>query len=112
MLNSVGSVYDGVNNMMLTLEFDPDKGYGNRWLSGRNPDLTQYMAFPIVRWCHKHIGPINWPKAKGEAINGQGWQIHTEWQQDHPDAQFTTRVYVRSDLDSRLITEFWMRFGA
>ena len=99
---------------MISLEFNPDLGYGDFVVDGRDPGLEQYMRLPVVQWCHEHIGPVQWPKADDQALAGQGWQIRAEWTVWPVFSVLTAKprvfIDVTADLDQRLITEFWMRF--
>ena len=94
----------------MKLEFDIDKGYTNI-CNKKVLELDDYLNQPVIRWCHERIGPMSWPKGVNEVLCGDGWEIATDWENviqylDNP------RIYViiHKDIDSKLLTDFWMRF--
>ena len=93
------------------LEFDIRKGYSDVVLEGKNLTKDDYMRLPIIKWAVKNIGPILTANP-GEILHGQGWSIHADWEPYFNGVDRTPRVVLQCtcELDSRLITDFWMRF--
>jgi len=98
----------------MKLEFDSDKGYRSG-VYGRKLDKEDYLSLPIVKWCNDKIGEINWPKDVNEVLTGDGWDIYSDWVERLSDntLDFAPRLYViiNKEIDQRLVTEFWIRFG-
>lgn len=95
----------------MKLEFDPDKGYGRDPVTKKYLVKDDYLSLPVVRWCHERIGPIDWPKDVNEILRGEGWEIFADWDGwlrnvDKP----RTYVIIHTSLDTKLVTDFWMRF--
>jgi hypothetical protein len=101
-----------VSTVQIKLEFDCDKAYGNCELS--DPiTLDNYMELPVVEWCHKKIGAMNWPRDPNEVLYGDGWQIGADWSDylEHRSNLPYVYVIITKPVEQKLITEFWMRFG-
>ena len=96
---------------MLELEFNINKAYSDVVLKGKNLSKRDYMALPIVQWAVKNIGPLKTTKV-GEILPGDGWEIYADWQYYLNNVDEKPRVVLKCkcDLDSRLVTEFWMKF--
>jgi hypothetical protein len=96
---------------MIELEFDIQKGYSDVVLEGKTLTKQDYTQLPIVQWAVKNIGPIltNEP---GQILYGEGWEIYADWNNYINEVDDTPRVVLKCkhELDSRLITEFWIRF--
>jgi len=95
----------------IELEFNIQKGYSDVVLTGKTVTQENYMQLPIVKWAVKNIGPIltNHPN---EILYGEGWEISADWDPYWIGVDGAPRVVLQCDceLDSRLITDFWMRF--
>lgn len=96
---------------MVELEFDIEKGYSNVVLEGKTLTKLHYMQLPIVQWAVKNIGPVL-TSEPGQILYGEGWEIYADWNDYINAVDNTPRVVLKCNhkLDSRLITEFWMRF--
>ena len=99
---------------MIQLEFDQQKAYGDV-IFGHDITYEDYMSVPVIRWCSEHIGSLNWPIRPGEQVHGDGWEIYADWSRwmlaKHRDIPPRTVLILREEVDQKLITEFWMRFG-
>ena len=95
----------------MKLEFDFGRGYGGIEFDGRSIDKNQYMQLPVIKWLDANIGLMKWPKAEGEAPNGQGWRVLAEWATEDLTAQPRVYIIFTTPLAQRQITEFWMRFA-
>lgn len=98
---------------MIELEFDTDKAYG-RAVFGREITFEDYQHLPIVRWCVRNVGPMYWPKKPGDRLAGDGWTVEadwTKWMSGKHDAPPRTVLQLCENVDPKLITEFWMKFG-
>jgi hypothetical protein len=99
---------------MIQLEFDQRKAYGDVIF---NHDITyeDYMSVPVIRWCSEHIGLLRWPIRPGEQVSGEGWEIYADWSKwmaaKYRDIPPRTVLILHEEVDQKLITEFWMRFG-
>ena len=93
------------------LEFNIHRGYSNVELKGRRITKDDYMAFPIIQWAVKNVGPILTAK-EGDILHGEGWEIYADWQGYLARADHYPKVVIRltEPVDQRLITDFWMRF--
>jgi hypothetical protein len=96
----------------LTLEFDIQKGYSDVVLSGKTLTKEHYMQLPIIQWAVKNIGPIL-TAAPGEILHGDGWQIYADWDHFKYGVDGAPRVMLQcnTELGTRLITDFWIRFS-
>lgn len=96
---------------MTELTFDIRKGYSDVVLQGRTITPDDYMQLPIIAWAVQNIGAIRTAKP-GEILHGDGWEIFADWQNYLSGVDNTPRVVLKlhSQVDQRLITEFWMRF--
>lgn len=96
---------------MIELDFDIQKGYTDVVLKGRKITPADYMELPIVQWCVKNVGHIKTANP-GEILHGDGWEIFADWQNYIGGVDKTPRVVLKlhTEVDQRLITEFWMRF--
>ena len=97
--------------MPIELEFNIQKGYSDVVLNGKTVTQENYLDLPIVKWAVKNIGPIltNEPN---QVLYGEGWEIHADWDPYWIGVDGAPRVVLQCtcELDSRLITDFWMRF--
>lgn len=97
--------------MPIILEYDVDRAYSTV-VDKKFLELEDYLAQPLIRWCHRNIGPMNWPKLPEEILQGDGWEIAVDWSKwmfnrsTKPEAC----VIIHKDIDSQLLTDFWMRF--
>ena len=93
------------------LKFDIQKGYSDVVLTGKTVDKEDLMQLPIVQWAVKNIGPLL-TSEKGQILYGEGWEIHADWDPYWIGVDGTPQVVLQCncELDSRLITDFWMRF--
>lgn len=96
---------------MLELEFDINKGYNDVVLKGKRLTKLDYMQLPIIQWAVKNIGELR-TNGVGEILHGDGWEIYADWQGYLNKLDDKPRVVLKCthELDSRLVTEFWMRF--
>lgn len=97
--------------MPTELPFDINKAYSDVVLRGKNLTKIDYMQLPIIQWAVKNIGPLK-TASVGEILHGEGWEIYADWQDYINKVDDKPRVVLKCkhELDSRLITEFWMRF--
>jgi hypothetical protein len=99
---------------MIELEFDQRRAYGDI-VFGHNISYEDYLSVPIVCWCINNIGPLNWPMRPGDKLGGEGWEIYADWSRwmaaKYRDTPPRTVLILYDDTDSRLLTEFWMKFG-
>lgn len=95
----------------IELEFNIKKGYSDVVLTGRNLTSEDYMQLPIIQWAVKNVGPLQ-TSSPGEVLHGHGWEIYADWERYLKHLDNKPRVVLKLDceLDSRLITDFWMRF--
>lgn len=97
--------------MPTILEYDVDRAYATV-ADKKTLDLEDYLAQPLLLWCHKNIGPIKWPREPAEIMHGDGWEIAVDWNKwmlnhsNKPEAC----VIINKDIDPQLLTDFWMRF--
>lgn len=95
----------------MRLEFDPDLGYGSEPVVGKDMTLDQYLALPVIGWCHSKIGCMDWPRDPQQVLTGQGWEVYADWGQYYKEGTVPrTFILTAQDLSTELITEFWMRF--
>lgn len=99
---------------MIEMEFDHQRAYGDV-VFGENITYEDYLTVPIVRWCIKNIGPLHWPISPGDSLSGEGWEVYADWSlwmsakfYDRPPR---TVLLLTDDVDSKLLTEFWIKFG-
>jgi len=99
---------------MIELEFNQRKAYGDV-VFGHNIAYEDYLSVPIVRWCIKNIGPMRWPKNPSDSLCGEGWEIYADWSRwmaaKYRDNPPRTILKLYNDVDSKLLTEFWIKFG-
>ena len=95
----------------LVLDFDIELGY-TKTVNKQILVLEDYLDQPVIRWCHEKIGPIKWPKEVNEILIGDGWEIAADWNKWMLNRSTNPRVSViiHKEIDTHLITEFWMRF--
>jgi hypothetical protein len=95
----------------IALEFDIRKGYSNVVLEGKNLTKDDYMQLPVIKWAVKNIGPLL-TSEPGQILYGEGWEIYADWEPYFEKVDRLPRVMLQCtcELDSRLITDFWMRF--
>ena len=99
---------------MIQIEFDQKKAYGDV-VFDHEIKLEDYHRVPIVDWCVKNIGPMNWPKSPGETLAGKGWEVYADWSRwmaaKYRDNPPRTVLILEDDVDPKRLTEFWMKFG-
>ena len=98
---------------MIELEFNTDKAYGMT-VFGQDITYEDYVTLPIVRWCIRNIGPMQWPMRPGDRLCGEGWEVYadwTKWMSGKHDIPPRTVLLLDNDTDPKLITEFWIKFG-
>lgn len=95
----------------MKLEFDINKGYKDI-VDKKVLTLEDYLNQPVIFWCHEKIGPMKWPKDVNEILSGDGWEISADWTRWMYDRSTKPEVSViiHKDVDSRLLTDFWIRF--
>ena len=93
------------------LKFDIQKGYSDVVLTGKTVAKEDIMQLPIVQWAVKNIGPLL-TSDPGQILHGEGWEIYADWDPYLIGLDGTPQVMLQCtcELDSRLITDFWMRF--
>lgn len=93
------------------LRFDIQKGYSDVVLTGKAVAKEDVMQLPIVQWAVKHIGPLL-TSEPGQILHGEGWEIYADWDPYWIGVDRCPQVMLQCtcELDSRLITDFWMRF--
>ena len=100
--------------MSVDLVFDSEKGYG-RGIKGKVATKEDYLSLPVIKWCHEKVGPLKFPKDPNEILTGDGWEIYSDWNdilyKDSVDLRPGLHVIIHKEINSRLITEFWMKFG-
>ena len=74
------------------IEFSPDRYY------------DEYRALPIVQWLENNIGKM-YPISNKFKLLGEGWCTSRSLRQ-YPNQL----VHIVNDTDSKLITEFILRF--
>jgi len=95
----------------IELEFNIQKGYNDVVVEGKRVSREDYMRLPIVQWAVKNIGPLL-TSEPNQILYGEGWEIYADWDPYWIGVDGAPRVVLKCshDLDSRLITQFWMKF--
>lgn len=92
----------------MNLEFNPEKGYGDAVIQGRDRYHEQYLTVPVIRWLHENVGPLQ-TQSPQEVTHGDGWELFVDW--DYSDWHSArTYVIINKPISTSLITKFWMKF--
>ena len=73
-----------------------------------NRFTDEYSKLPIIKWLEDNIGKMYQIENRVQLF-GDGWMIGVNIGVDSPHAQKFS-VHIVNDTDSKLITEFIMRF--
>lgn len=95
----------------MKLEFDTAKGYIDREIKDEMT-IDDYLSMPVIAWCHRKIGPMDWPRDPNQVLHGDGWEILADWSEYLAKTSLLPQTYViiTKPVDDQLLTDFWMRF--
>ncbi len=75
--------------------------------------LAEYKSLPIIQWLEENVGKI-YPMVNQTQVLGQNWRLGItpiiDKSGSTPAVMCVRTVHIVNDIDSKLITEFILRF--